>query len=142
MAVFMPLGYITTFNALTVTNPSGSADQLPTTYTTGGMTVRPRIIILPNGVKVHYDGSSDAPSLPGKVVQELVDTTGTAGALIDTFGTWLGDVGDLVLTVVSSGGGTKTAEGILVDVEDITPVQGNRDKVWIRLTWEMLEDWA
>ena len=139
MAVFGPLGYITLWKALTISN---GTTQRALSYTTGGMKTSPRIYTLPNGVKVNQDGTSVSPTTPGIVKQEIIDMSGTSGALIDAYGALLGQVGALIIDVQSSTGGTYTASAVLIGVEDTTPVQGSRGNLWITFTWDMLADWA
>lgn len=130
------LGYVTNFVGIGAIHNVGLA-QLATSYTDGGLVVRPRIVELGNGVIVHYDGTSTALTTPGTVSQEII-ATGTG--FYNTCYAALGAVGDLTITKVA--GGTSLAEAILTGVEDTTPVQGSRGKTWTRLTWQVIGDWS
>jgi hypothetical protein len=132
------LGYVTNFVGVgAIVNQT---TRFATTYSTDGKIITPRIYKLPNGVKVHYDGTSDALESPGEVTQEFFDSQGQAG-LIDTLRASLGKVGTITMTE-ADGSTTHTATAILVSVLDTTPVEGNRNKIWCKCTWEILDDWV
>lgn len=144
MAVIGTSGYITTWDPL----PVGSALEIvkpasgrrAINFPDDGQIVKPRIITLGNGTKVHYDGIVAAPLTPGTVTQELFVSSGALAWLI-SMKAYLGQVGDLVM-VDADTSSFGTAQGILTEVKDITPVDINRTRMWISLTWEMLELWT
>jgi hypothetical protein len=132
------LGYVTNFSPVgAIVN---GTTRLATTYSPEGKIITPRIWVQSNGVKVHYDGTNDALESPGHVTQEFFDTAGQAG-LYDTLRANMGALG--TLTMVEADDVTShTASAILVEVNDATPVQGTRAKIWCSCTWEILSDWT
>jgi hypothetical protein len=132
------LGYVTNFVGVgAIVN---GTTRKATTYSTDGKVITPRLWQMTNGVWVHYDGTSDALESPGTVTQEFFDTSGHAG-LFDTLRASLGKLGDVTMTEVD-GVTTHVAAGILIEVIDNTPIQGNRNKIWCQCTWKILEDWT
>lgn len=132
------LGYVTNFVGVgAIVN---GTTRLATTFASDGKLITPRIWVMTNGVKVHYDDTDDALETPGMVSQEFFDTSGYSG-LYNTLRAALGTVGTLTMTELN-GTTTHTATAILTKVIDNTPVQGNRDKVWCQCTWEIMSDWT
>ena len=130
-------GYITTWNAVAFLE--GATTRKATTYTSNGVIVRPRLITLPNGTLANYDGSGPSPTTPGTISQEFFDTAGAT--FLDTLEGQKGIMGTLVMKKAESAG-TESVSAILINVQDTTPVQGNRDRVWGRATWRIVGDWA
>jgi hypothetical protein len=129
------IGYVTNWG--TIGAIVNGTTRLATTYSDDAIVAKPRIYTSGTGVKVHYDGTSDALTVAGQVVQEFFDTAGPA--FIQTMRGDLGAVGTLTMTE-ADGVGTHTATAILIKVMDTTPVQGNRDRVWCQCTWEILSE--
>jgi hypothetical protein len=130
------IGYVTNWS--TTGAIVNGTTRRATTYATDGLIAKPRIYTQTNGVKVHFDGITTALTSPGQVTQEFFDTGGVTA--IDALRSNLGAVGTLTMTPVS--GSTTTATAILVRVEDTTPVQGSRARVWCSCTWEILTTWS
>jgi hypothetical protein len=129
------IGYASSFTPIgTIVN---GTTRFATTFTDGGVRATPRIIQLGNGTLVHYDGTSDAPTTPGTVSQEIFDTGG-----VTYYNTCRQNIGGYGTLTVSGLTGSSTAEAILINVEDTTPVQGNRARMWINLTWQIIDDWS
>jgi len=132
------VGYVTMFDLVAVVN---GTTRRATTYTGDGTIAKARVITLPNGTKVNYDGTSDSPTTLGRVTQEFLDTAGSA--YMTSLHNKLGNVGLLVLTDAADDPTTYlSASAILIKVQDTTPVQGARDKVWCTATWEIVGAWA
>lgn len=130
-------GYITTWNGTAFL--AGATTRKATTYAGSGVIVRPRLITLPNGSVANYDGSGPSPTTPGVVSQEFFDTAGAT--FLDTLEGQKGVMGTLVMKKAESAG-TESVSAILINVQDTTPVQGSRGRVWGKATWRIVGDWA
>ena len=130
------IGYITEWNSTAIVN---GTSRKATTYTDDGELVKPRVITLPNGVKVNYDGTGSSPTTLGVITQELIDDEGPA--FTDLMSVYLGAFASMTMKQAESTG-VLYADAILTNVQDTTPVQGTRDKVWCTLTWELMSGWS
>ena len=132
------IGYVSTWNGTWLINDT---TRFATKYTGNGLIVKPRIVVLPDGTKVSYDGTSTSPSSPGRLTQEFYDTEGPT--FLDSLHGQLGKVSTVVLRESeNAGANTDSAQAILVMVKDVTPIQGKRSRVWGEVTWEIIGDWS
>ena len=130
------IGYVTAFGTTAIVN---GTSRLATKYANDGHQVKPRIYTMPNGSVAHYDGTDDAMQTPGTVAQEFIDDAGPT--FIETLKGLKGKV-DTVFLAKTNGSAWREAEGILISVTDVTPVDGKRDKVWCLATWRIIDDWT
>ena len=130
------IGYVTAWNSTTIIN---NTTRFATTYTDDGIIVKPRIIVLPNGTKVNYDGTGTSPASLGKITQEFYDEGGPT--FTDLVATYLGVFAEMSMKQ-AEGTVLLYADAILIDVKDTTPVQGTRNTVWCSLTWELMSTWS
>lgn len=132
------LAYISAFDGATIVNGTTMKHRslLPPTGE-----VLNRIVDLPNGTLMNYDGSSDPVLVPGVARQHVVISGATAVTLYDAIAAKQGLLGTITRTRVSNGN-TSTASGICLSVSPLTsskPTQGFIEAV---VEFRLIGDWS
>ena len=143
MAVNYGLGYLSAFdddvNTATYTLVNGTTRKA-LSYLTPGRVARPRVYTLPSGAKVNYDSGGTAPSVIGNISQDVIDSGGSA--FFDSMAIILGVDCTVTFEPVTVTANTMEISAVLTAIEDITPIDGTRDKVWFRITFTPYGDWT
>lgn len=131
------LGYLVTFDGNTMVNHT-TKRALDVVDNTSGVNLP--VVILPNGTKVYYNGTSDSTTTPGKAKQRVIVTTG-ADSFYANMIAKLGDYGTLTLDPVD-GSANLTCSAVCTSVRDITPILRDRDSMWMEFEFELLTNWS
>lgn len=138
MTIYNAVGYIQSFAGTTLVDNS---TKHATNRVQNAARVINRSYTLPNGTVVDYDGTSNADLTPGSVSQEILVTSSGASFYTTMLGL-LGTRGDLVL-LKDVDGLTRTASARLIEVDDTTTgIVSRAGHMKIRLTWQVLGNWA
>lgn len=132
------LAYISAFDGVTIVNGTTMKHRslLPPTSV-----VLNRIVELPNGTLMNYDGSADPVLVPGVARQHIVISGSTATTLYDAIAAKQGLLGTITRSR-SSNGNTSTASGICLSVIPMgssKPTQGFIEAV---IEFRLLGDWS
>jgi hypothetical protein len=133
MAIPNTVGYLITFDSTTMINHTTLKGA---SIAQNNATVALRTYVLPNGVKVNYDGAADSNVTHGQISQDIFCTTGGA-TLYGTLVGKLGNYASLILDPLT--GSNVTFNAILLSVEDVsaTPIE-RISRMTIRVTFEII----
>lgn len=132
------LAYISAFDGVTIVNGTTMKHRsllAPTSV------VLNRIVELPNGTLMNYDGSADPVLVPGVARQHIVISGSTATTLYDAIAAKQGLLGTITRSR-SSNGNTSTASGICLSVIPMgssKPTQGFIEAV---IEFRLIGDWS
>ena len=130
------VGFLTLFDGTTLVNHS---DQRATDVVDNTSGVNVPLVILPNGTKVYYNGTSDSTTTPGRAIQRFAEWSDG----VSIYGTLVGKLGHIgTLTKTRLGGTTYTCDAVLIGVRDVTPILRTRANMIIEVEFELLTDWT
>ena len=132
------IGYLITVDVVTIVNHSTlrAINVIQNTDVS-----RPMTYVIPSGVKIDYDATSDGPTTPGTMTQDILCTTGG----IALFNTMVAKKNHHVVSVFSplSGADITNNNTRIFDVVDITPNRVKRDgDVHIRIIVDIIGTWT
>ena len=131
------LGYLITVDGTTIVNHT-TLRAVNVVQNTA--TVNVPTYVLPSQVKVYYNGTADSTTTPGTMSQDIICTSGG----IALYGTLSAKIGNYVTSVLSplSGADLTNTGTVIMAVDDITPQIKHDGDVHIRVTIEVIGDWA
>lgn len=103
--------YLSNFDGVTVAN---TTDKKPRSFFGATDTVMNRLVTLPNGTVVNYDGTADPPTMPGLIRQHIVATGASALTNYNAISAKVGMRGTATKTYLA--GGSASATGICLAV--------------------------
>ena len=132
------VGYLITVDAVTIINHS-ALSAISVVQNTA--VARPMTYVIPTGVKIDYNASTDGNTTPGTMTQDILCTSGG----IALYGTLVAKLNHYVTSVFSplSGADLSNTATRLIDVKDITPSNVKRDgDMHIRVVIDVIGNWA
>ena len=139
MATYNTIGYLTAFDGTDLVDVVPPTTLCAIGVAQQSAVVALRTYVLPNGTLVNYDGAGDSALTPGKISQEIMDTSGGI-ALYGTLAAKMGNQGTLTLTQLATG--TVTANAILISVEDISDSMDRATAMKIKVEFQLVGDWS
>jgi len=102
---------------------------------------QPMTYVIPSGVKLDYNASTDGATTPGQMTQDILCTSGG----IALYGTLVAKLNHYVTSIFSplSGSDLTNTGTRLLEVKDITPNKVKRDgDIHIRVVIDVIGNWA
>ena len=132
------LGYISIFDTLQIVGSTAKAVEK--SLTMGGVTANVKIVKLPNGTVINYDGTSDASISYGPFEQEI-GVYSSAVALYNSINAKLGNRGSATKTSMT--GANYTNAGVVLERVEIVSIDApTADAMTLKLYFETDQAWV